>query len=294
MSNEFPPPRLISDTELEESRNSTHRGYGSVAELLPTLEANDFHLPAAFDVLGIDTVIGDKVIDRMQTGIFRVIDGESLASDLEVTLPANLVDQRALYQGRDVCKVHFNLLNSFDGVFRKTKQDEAIKQQVWLWEIGRYAGRLLHKEIVFKQYPIGFPPTFASTEFWHNLSDELLPDRPFPETLPDESHMEHLNIALPERVASTFAKHMLVGSGNATEEQMDQLFFNLHTRALRPVRNAREFGANIGEVSLEEVGATTPLSNEEFKAYLEYGQDVSNVAPPTQLSSIQPPTHTRQ
>ena len=213
----------------------------------------------------------------MGTGLFRVVEGESLATDMEVAVPGNLVDHKAALQGIDVVKVHFNLINSFENVFSKTKSPEEIKTLVWLWELGRYAGLQLHRQVVFKQYPIGFPRNFKGAEFWKQLSTDLFPDRQLPDQITDEAFIDHFSIALPERIASTVASCMLIHSGQATADQLKHLNSNLRLRALRPVRNAQEFGITSGTTSLYEFGSVSPLNLSDFLEYLEYVKDTTNL-----------------
>jgi hypothetical protein len=262
--------RIIKSAESVENSKRTD---GKVSKLIDYLDSSIDFAPRSF-LYGIisDKRVVDTIMKRTRHARFIGVDGESLATDFKIVVPSSLESQRAQRTNQDLIRIHSNLKGYF-GHVTKLESTKLINT-VYAWEVGRYIGRLVHDSFIASSMPIGIPSKDSIAEGFY---DKTIHDLELSKVknISKEEINAHNFYALPERVATTVSKEMLVANGLMSESNSTAIIDLLRNRIKRQYISHREFdvqpnGSPYPGISLEELGATHPIEPDDFNWYCEY------------------------
>ncbi len=273
--------------------------HGQIDSAIERLQTKyDFNVFGLLRDYDIDGDVVDAVEARALPAQYRIVEGDSVATDRDVVVPNDLVGQVMETRGVDEVRIHRNLLTFFRSVFETAKQGQRV-EMLAAWEVGRFVGLLLNDEMRLRQNRLPFVG-FRALEFSKLVYEEVSGHKFTAEEITPEAQRQHYLHVLPERVASSVGMAVLIDSGMAEEKPVIGLVKKMREHALQPVYNAMEFqvGRDNQEVinlqsgqvpsdtseisdmplSLPELGAIFPLDSRGLKAYCEYLKDTDKVS----------------
>jgi hypothetical protein len=257
---------------------------GNLIDVVDSLESKLGTVRGALDRLNIDEFHMDWITDGMNRAQYRVVAGESIATDLEIVFNGNLRDQLAEARGADSVKVHLSIFESFAETAKNIELPEGATPQwlTWTWEMGRYAGKLLHRRTAISLAPLGVPPRLGMQEFMSRLGNDIygedinVVDIKHSD-VSDRAVDDYFTSGLPERLASAMGNYFISHFYGVSEQFLEKFNGHIRESAIRPFVLAQEFGNEYRpDLSYRELAASHPLSLEEFANYLEYTTSVGS------------------
>lgn len=233
----------------------------TIGGLLETLELEDVYL--------------DRVNNSLSEAMYRVVGGDSIATDLDIMLLGNLLDELAQLRGSDSVKVHLSVFDAMRAASNHAHLPEGLSAQnlTWIWEIGRYVGRVIQRKTDARTAPLSIPSSLGIASFQNKIIVDMLgEDHDLTIPKPDRNMKEdYLQVGLPERLASAFGNVFMEYFYEINDDVTHQFNCNLREAVIRPYHLAHDFGNDFRpEITFRELAASHPLSNEELHSYLEY------------------------
>lgn len=219
-----------------------------------------------------------RVQESLERAAYRITAGESVATDLDLNFSGNLVDQLAELRGVDCVKIHLSVFDAMKEAASHKAIPEGVSPQqlTWTWEIGRYVGRTLQRNVDAHIAPLSIPGHLGIINFFEKSATDLIGDgKAF--RLPEEQDIkpgavqDYRQVGLPERLASALGGVFLQHFHGVSPEFQKAFEVCLREAVIKPVILAEDFGTEFRpEMSYRELAASHPLNNEELQNYLEY------------------------
>lgn len=262
---------------VPESFISAERG-----ELTTVLEAIEDQtgktVHGILNLLNIEDHYVDKVQGSINRAVYRVADVASVATDLDILLTGNLIDQLAQLRGVDCVKVHLSVFEAMVETAEKHQLPEGVSPRhvTWAWEVGRFAGRTLQRNVDAHIAPLSIPRNLGMQSFFEKIVINLFGENnrgslPKNEEVSQEAIEDYRHNGLPERLASAMGNVFAEYFYGVSPMFLAAFEDKLREKVLHPYSLAQDFGNEFRpDMSYKELSATHPLSHKELQFYLEY------------------------
>lgn len=260
------------------------RGRGELRDIVAATESQSGRTVAGLlEQLNIEDHYQHRVEESLARAAYRIGQGESIATDLDLNFQGNLADQLAELRGIDNVKVHLSVFEAMCKTPEAQGMDlDTLRHMTWTWEIGRYAGRTLQRHVDAHIAPLSIPGNLGILNFFEKVAVDLFGDRydfsfPAYKDIKSAAIQDYRQNAFPERLASAFGNIFIQHFHDVDEDFTRSFGHQLRDAVVRPYNLAEDFGTDFRpEVSYYELAASHPLSDDELGKYLEYISEPSD------------------
>lgn len=257
-------------------------------ELNPVIEGivaqSNRPVEGLLDGLGIEDRHKVWIREGFDRAAYRVTDTESVATDLDIVLQGELIDQLAELRGVDSVKIHLSIFDVADSVAKRVLLPENVSPQkfTWAYELGRYAGSVLHRSATASISPLSIPPKLGMHTFFKKVADDIYGEDHGITLLPEDQVAasaveDYRQNGLPERLSSAMGKLFAIYFYDINEDFLVEFDQSLRNKVIHPYSLALDFGTDYRPyISYGELAASHPFNQEEMGKYLEYISEPSD------------------